>query len=72
MTDAQKADLAAWRTMHRWHPNQLRHLVAVELRERFGLEVVRATLGHSFEAMSDHHSKAADSILASKAALEVR
>jgi hypothetical protein len=28
-------------------------------------------LGHSFKAMSDHYSKAADSILAGKAAAEV-
>lgn len=54
-----------------WAPNQLRHLVAVELRERFGLEVTRAMLGHSFKAMSDHYSKTADAALAGQAAAEV-
>jgi integrase len=51
-------------------PYQLRHLKAVELRERYGLEYVRAVLGHSFQAMSDHYSKAADATLASRAAAE--
>jgi integrase len=49
-------------------PYQLRHLKAAELRERFGLEYVRAILGHSFAAMSDHYSKAADAKLGTKAA----
>ncbi len=51
-------------------PYSLRHLKAVELRERYGLEHVRATLGHSFAGMSDHYSKAADSALAARAAAE--
>jgi integrase len=46
----------------------LRHLRATELREQFGLEVVRAVLGHSFGSMSDHYAQRADAILASKAA----
>jgi integrase len=49
----------------------LRHLRAVELRERFGLEYVRATLGHTVLAMSGHYAKAADAALASKVAAEV-
>jgi integrase len=52
-------------------PYSLRHLKAVELRERYGLEHVRAVLGHSFQAMSDHDSKAADKALAARAAAEV-
>jgi len=52
-------------------PYQLRYLRAVELRERYGLEVVRAVLGHCAASMSDHYSKAADGILASRAASEV-
>jgi integrase len=51
-------------------PYQLRHLKATELRERYGLEHVRAVLGHSFQAMSDHYSKAADKALAAKVAAE--
>ena len=51
-------------------PYGLRHLKAVELRERYGLEYVRAVLGHSFSGMSDHYSKAADKSLAARAARE--
>jgi integrase len=50
-------------------PYALRHLRAVELREKYGLETVRAVLGHSYKAMADHYSKAADAALASRAAL---
>jgi len=48
----------------------LRHLRAVELRKQYGLETVRAVLGHSFKAMADHYSKAGDAALASRAAGE--
>jgi integrase len=30
-----------------WHPNQLRHNAATELRRQFGIEVARIILGHS-------------------------
>jgi integrase len=30
-----------------WHPNQLRHTCATEVRARFGLEAAQALLGHS-------------------------
>jgi integrase len=30
-----------------WHPNQLRHTVATEIRARFGLEAAQTILGHS-------------------------
>lgn len=30
-----------------WHPNQLRHLHATEVRRRFGLEAAQAALGHA-------------------------
>src|SRR5262249_14001461 len=31
----------------RWHPNQLRHSHATEVRRRFGLEAAQVALGHS-------------------------
>jgi integrase len=46
LTAEQRAELAAWRKAHRWHPHQLRHLRATELRREFGLDVARAVLGH--------------------------
>jgi integrase len=36
-----------WRRAHRWHPNQLRHALATEVRARFGLEAAQAVLGHA-------------------------
>lgn len=35
------------RLIPHWHPNQLRHGRATELRKQFGLEAVAATLGHA-------------------------
>lgn len=52
-------------------PYCLRHLRAVELREKYGLEVVRAVLGQSQMSMADLYSKGADEVLARKAAAEV-
>ncbi len=34
-----------------WHPNQLRHNAATELREEFGIDVARVILGHSTPAV---------------------
>ena len=51
-------------------PYQLRHLRAVELREKYGLEVVRAVLGQGVLSMAEHYSKGADATLAGKAAAE--
>ena len=37
LTPAQKKALAKWQSDNRWHPNQLRHLHATEIRKQFGL-----------------------------------
>jgi len=34
------------RLMPRWHPNQLRHTAATEIRRTFGLEAAQVCLGH--------------------------
>jgi integrase len=36
----------AERTVPRWHPHQLRHTAATELRKRFGLDAAQVMLGH--------------------------
>ena len=51
-----------------WSPYRLRHLKGSELRERFSLEHVRATLGHSHASMSAHYAKGADGKLAAEVA----
>jgi integrase len=45
---ARLSKLAAeWRKEHTWHPNQLRHSAATEIRRQFGLEAAQVTLGHA-------------------------
>lgn len=46
LSPEQKGELAAWRRKHRWHPHQLRHNAATELRKRFGIEAAQVILGH--------------------------
>jgi integrase len=47
LTDTQREELKAWQRRQRWHPHQLRHTAATEIRRRFGLEAAQACLGHS-------------------------
>jgi len=44
MTDPRELD--AWRKSHRWHPHQIRHTLATELRKEYGLEGAQVVLGH--------------------------
>jgi integrase len=46
LTDEERDEARAWRRAHRWHPNQLRHSRATELR-RYGLDVAKTVLGHA-------------------------
>jgi integrase len=39
-------EVKQWQREHRWHPNQLRHAKATELRRELGLDTARAVLGH--------------------------
>lgn len=41
-----------------WTPHQLRHAMGSEVREKFGLEHVQATLGHAEFSMSEVYAKA--------------
>lgn len=40
-------ELVRWRKDHHWHPHQLRHAAATEVRRQYGLEAARAWLGHA-------------------------
>ena len=53
LTGEQKAQLRAWRKEHRWHPHQLRHNAATELRRSFGLEAAQLALGHASAQITD-------------------
>lgn len=47
LTDAEKAEIKAWRRRHHWHPHQLRHSYATMVRSEYGLEAAQVLLGHS-------------------------
>lgn len=49
LTTEQKAELAAWRSKHRWHLNQQRHTFATKVRHMpgGGLEAAQVMLGHA-------------------------
>jgi integrase len=47
LTAAQTRELKTWNKAHSWHPNQLRHTVATEVRARYGLEAAQVLLGHT-------------------------
>jgi integrase len=49
-------------------PYQLRHLRATEIAEAYGLEEVRAVLGHGARAMAHHYARAADDTIAARVA----
>ncbi|MFL5242532.1 MAG: tyrosine-type recombinase/integrase [Gemmataceae bacterium] len=40
-----------------WHPHQLRHTKATEIRREFGLDAARATLGHHGPAITNHYAE---------------
>ncbi len=39
-----------------WHPHQLRHTRALELKREFGLDVARAVLGHKSPVIAEHYA----------------
>jgi integrase len=39
-----------------WHPHQLRHTRALELKREFGLDVARAVLGHRSPIITEHYA----------------
>lgn len=53
------------RIVPRWHPHQLRHTAATELRRKFGIEATQVVLGHSNLTTSEIYA-AADSEAARK------
>jgi integrase len=46
-----------WRQEHRWHPHQLRHAKATEIRREAGLDAARAVLGHRGPAITEHYAE---------------
>lgn len=52
-----KEAASAWRQEHCWHPNQLRHNLATELRKQFGIEGARVVLGHSSPTVTEIYAE---------------
>jgi integrase len=64
------AEAAAWKRSHHWHPNQLRHSAATEIRRRFGLEGAQTVLGHASADITQVYAER-DQAAASRIAAEV-
>ena len=47
----------AWRSLHRWHPHQLRHNAATRIRKERGLDAARAILGHRSLAITEVYAE---------------
>jgi integrase len=47
LTVEERSAVTAWRKAHRWHPNQLRHTFATQVRKKHGLEAAQVLLGHT-------------------------
>ena len=57
LTKKQKAELKVWQKAHRWHPHQLRHNAATNLRKKFGLEAAQIVLGHRSAAITEVYAE---------------
>jgi integrase len=57
LTVEQKEVIRTWCKEHRWHPHQLRHTRATELRKQFGLDAARAVLGHRSPSVTETYAE---------------
>lgn len=57
LTVEERQALAQWQSKHRWHPHQIRHSVATELRRKYGLDKARAMLGHSSVTQTEDYAE---------------
>lgn len=57
LSKKQHEELVAWQRAHRWHPHQLRHNAATNLRSQYGVEVARVILGHHSIAVTELYAE---------------
>jgi integrase len=57
LTPEEREQVRLWRREHRWHPHQLRHTRATDLRRQFGLDAARAILGHRSPAVTEVYAE---------------
>ena len=53
LTPKQQAEIKVWKKDHRFHPYQLRHTAATQIRREFGLEAAQLALGHASATITD-------------------
>jgi integrase len=70
LTEQERTELKAWRNAHQWHPHQLRHTRATELRREYGLDVARTVLGHRSPIVTEIYAEA-DRMKAAEAMLKL-
>jgi integrase len=70
LTPVEREELARWRREHHWHPHQLRHAHATEVRRMFGLEAAQVSLGHSQARVTEVYAER-DLTLAAKVAIAI-
>jgi integrase len=57
LTKGNENQLAAWRKQHRWHPHQIRHTAATQIRRRFGIEAAQHVLGHASLSITELYAE---------------
>lgn len=57
LTPEQTQQLSEWKRQHHWHPHQLRHNAATELRKEFGLEAAKIILGHQSVGITEIYAE---------------
>ncbi|MGA2442045.1 MAG: tyrosine-type recombinase/integrase, partial [Tepidisphaeraceae bacterium] len=57
LTPAERQELKAFNRQHRWHPHQLRHTAATEIRRQFGIEAAQHVLGHAQINMTELYAE---------------
>jgi integrase len=67
LSPEEKEELKRWRSEHRWHPNQLRHTRATEIRRLAGLDAARVLLGHTTPIVTEIYAEL-DSVKAAEVA----
>jgi integrase len=57
LTAEEHAEVRRWHREHRWHPHQLRHTKATEIRREAGIDAARAVLGHRSPAITETYAE---------------
>lgn len=52
-----RSEAKAWREANCWHPHQLRHSAATNIRREFGLDTARTVLGHASAAITEVYAE---------------